>query len=137
MTNDENKMTAVICSPGKEARIAEIGTSLEDMQKVVGGYIEPFYFTDEDEVLIICNEEGKFNGMRPCRAVYDDEGQMQDIVFGCFFITAYDDEGFCSLTPELAEKYSKQFQHAELFFRTAENTIVAEPIIEKPKARTI
>lgn len=136
MTNDENKMTVVICSPGKEARIAEIGTSLEDMQKTVGGYIEAVY-PYADEVALVCNEEGKCNGMKPCRALYDEDGKMYDIVFGTFFVAGLGEEDFCSLTPELAEKYSKQFQHAELFFRTAENTIVAEPIIEKPKARTI
>ena len=47
----------------------EIDDTLEAMQKVVGGDIEK-YMPFDDDVAIICNEEGKVNGLPPNRAVY-------------------------------------------------------------------
>ena len=39
----EKKIKVVLCEPGKVARVAEIGTELSDLQRVVGGLIEPYY----------------------------------------------------------------------------------------------
>jgi len=64
----QETMRVVLLEPGKLAREAEIGTSLADMQRAVGGDIEPFY-PFEEEVCIVCNEEGKLNGMALNRAV--------------------------------------------------------------------
>ena len=64
------KIKVVVLEPGKEARIAEIDNSLESMQHFVGGYSE-IYPVDE-EVCIVCNEEGKINGMELNRAVRND-----------------------------------------------------------------
>ena len=37
------KIRVVLCEPGKLARITEIGTELEDLQRTVGGLIETYY----------------------------------------------------------------------------------------------
>ena len=55
-------MEVVMVEPGKEARIAEIGSDLNSLQAAVGGYIEAAYFFD-DPVALICNEEGKVYGL--------------------------------------------------------------------------
>lgn len=81
----EKKIKVVLCEPGKVARVAEIGTELSDLQRVVGGLIEPYY-PFEEQVCIVCNDEGKYNGMRPCRAIYGEGREMMDIIFGPFFI---------------------------------------------------
>ena len=47
----------VLVEPGKLARPAKITATLEGMQAVVGGDIEPFY-PFEEQVCIVCNEEG-------------------------------------------------------------------------------
>ena len=39
----EKKIKVVLCEPGKVARVAEIGTELSDLQRAVGGLIEPYY----------------------------------------------------------------------------------------------
>lgn len=109
-------MKVVICEPNKNARIAEIGNELEDMQEVVGGYIEAVY-PWEDEVAIVCNDEGKFNGCEPCRALYDDDGNMYDIVFGTFFICGCSGEDFDSLSDEMINKYKEMFNKAETYCR--------------------
>lgn len=75
----EKKIKVVLCEPGKVARVAEIGTELSDLQRVVGGLIEPYY-PFEEQVCIVCNDEGKYNGMRPCRAIYGEDREMMDIM---------------------------------------------------------
>ena len=110
------KLTVVMLEPGKVARTAEIGTSLTDLQKTVGGMIEAYY-PFEEEVCIVCNEEGKFNGMSPCRAVYDPEGQMMDIIFGPCFICDCRGENFGSLSQDQIKRYTEQFKNPERYFR--------------------
>ena len=89
------------------------------MQAVVGGDIEE-YMPFEDEVAIICNEEGKIMGLPLNRAVYDDNKAMIEIMAGDFFI-AYapiSSEKFLSLPDDMAKKYSEKFRYPENFFRT-------------------
>jgi len=71
----QREMTVVLLEPGKLARVATIDSSLEGMQKVVGGLIEPFY-PFEEQVCIICNEEGKINGMPLNRAIYAEPEEI-------------------------------------------------------------
>ena len=65
----------------------------------------------------VCNDEGKYNGMRPCRAIYGEGGEMMDIIFGPFFICDCSTPYFGSLNKEQLERYKKQFQNPEHFFR--------------------
>ena len=75
LTQDASKprtIKVVLVEPGKLARQAEIPVSLEGMQATVKGSIEAFY-PFEEEVCIVCNEEGKITGMPLNRAVYSEE----------------------------------------------------------------
>lgn len=120
-------ISVLLIQPEKYPRMVEIEDSLEAMQAVVGGDIEE-YMPFEDEVAIICNEEGKVNGLPLNRAVYDSDHQMIDIMAGDFFI-AYapiSAEKFLSLPDDMAKKYSEKFRYPENFFRT-ENGIKAVP----------
>lgn len=71
----------VLVEPGKLARAAKITATLEGMQAVVGGDIEPFY-PFEEQVCIVCNEEGKLIGLPLNRAVYAYEEQQVDMTYG-------------------------------------------------------
>lgn len=72
----EDKIKVVLCEPGKVARVAEISNTLADLQKTVKGDIEQFC-PYEEAVAIICNEEGKFNGMMPNRAIYSEPQEVE------------------------------------------------------------
>lgn len=103
---NENKIKVVLVEPGKKAVITEIGKSLESMQKVVGGLIEqimPF----PDDVALICNEEGKYNGNKP-NMIFAVDNDI-DIIFGTFFLVfaPRDSEKFLGMPDDLAEKYEK------------------------------
>lgn len=121
------KMKVVLVEPRKHARVVEIDHTLESMQKIVGGYIETFRL--DDEVYIICNEEGKMGGFQPNRAIWY-EGELIEIIFGTFFICAapWDSEDFASLSDEDALHYAAQFMTPELFFRTPNGISVIKDI---------
>ena len=69
MTNDKKTISVLLVEPNKYPKIIQIEDSLEAMQKIVGGDIEE-YMPFEDEVAIICNDEGKLAGLPLNRAIY-------------------------------------------------------------------
>ena len=122
------KISVLLVEPNKYPKMIEIDDTLEAMQAVVGGDIEE-YMPFEDEVAIICNEEGKVNGLTPNRAVYEENSrEMLDIICGKFFVAyaPFEAEKFQSLPPDLAEKYREKFKYPERFMRV-NNEIVAVP----------
>ena len=119
------KIRVVYCEPGKAARTEEIGTELKDLQRAVGGLIETFYPFDE-AVCIVCDDESKYDGALPNRAVRDEDGEMIDIIFGPFFICDCRGEEFASLSDEQSERYLEKFKNPEMFFRVG-NDIEAVP----------
>lgn len=56
-------MKIVVKKAGQNPEIIKIKGELHEMQKIVGGYIEAFNVTDD--ILCVCNEEGKLNGLSP------------------------------------------------------------------------
>ena len=126
-----DKINVLIFEPLTAPYTKEIDSSLESLQATVGGLIQAIY-PFEDQVALVCNEEGKINGMTLNRAVYGGEGEMLDIIAGTFFIAGLDEDRFGSLTPELAEKYSNLFKYPEIFVREGDE-IKAIPV--KPSVR--
>ena len=118
----EKGMTVVACYPGKTAQVIEIEGGLEGMQKFVGGFIEAVYPFD-DPVAIVCNEEGKLNGMKPNRALYTEDGEMFDIVAGPMFVCGLGKENFASLQGELLEKYLDKYKHPEVFVKIGHDVL--------------
>lgn len=111
------KIKVVLVEPNKKATITEIENTLENLQNIVGGYIECIY-PFEDNVGIIANEEGKLIGLEPNRVLRDDNGNAVDIIFGTFIITGLTEDDFGSLTDEQAEYYLDMFRCPEIILRT-------------------
>ena len=88
---------------GKDPVVKIINNTLEDKQKLVGGLIEVVPYED---VLIICNEEGKLLNMLP-NLVFD-----YDYIAGnCFVIgDDYEHGDFKSLTDEEIFKYREELK---------------------------
>ena len=126
--NRESEITVVACYPGKSAVVMRIQNTLEAKQAFVGGYIQAVYPFD-DPVAIVCNEEGKINGLEPCRALFDEGGDIYDIIVGPFLICGLDDEGFISLTKEQQEEYLAMFRHPQMFV-SLNGELIAIPIEE-------
>ena len=115
-TREKKKIHVVLVEPGKLAREADIGTELSDLQRAVGGgFIETFYPFDEACVIVL-DDDGKLNGSLPNRAIYDEKGHVEDIIFGPFFICDGSTEEFGSLSEEQVERYKKKFEKPEHFY---------------------
>ena len=113
------EIKVVIAKPMREAYIYTIKNELAELQKLVGGYIEPLDFTmGADNVCIICNEEGKMNGS-PLNRSLAHEGKIWEIIAGTMIIVGddYENGEFIGLTDEQAEKYLNQFLKPEVFYK--------------------
>lgn len=126
-----NKMKILLIRPMEVPKEMEIEDSLEEMQRLVGGYIQEIMPFDDD-VALVCNEEGKFMGLPLNRAIQDERGKVVDIIAGDFFLcrAPVESENFESLTKEQVEKYKKRFHNPERFLK-AGNEIVVIPIRSK------
>ena len=108
-------MNVLLVKPGEMPVTAEIDGSLRSMQDLVGGLIEAIY-PFEDPVALICNEEGKLQGMALNRALFHPEtGQIYDIIAGPFFLCGIGEWDFQSLEQDASEKYEAMFHYPELF----------------------
>ena len=112
----EETIRVVLLEPRQMAKTVEVKNTLEGLQGLVKGDIEPFY-PFEEEVCFICNDEGKINGMEPNRAIYDDDHNMIDVLFGPGFICSCGGEDFGSLSDEQIEKYTEMFKRPEYIFK--------------------
>ena len=128
-------MTVVMVEPGKLARTAVIGNDLLSLQNAVGGNIQSVY-PFEDEIALICNEEGKCLGLPANRAIYVDN-EMVDIVCGKFFICGapLDKDNFDSLSEEQIEKYKTMFEKPERFYKVGDTITAIKYIPEREEAR--
>ena len=127
--SSQDTMHVLIVEPNKVAYEAEIGSSLEDMQKLVGGLIEAVY-PYEEPVALICNDEGKLDGLPYNRALRDSRGKVYDILAGTFFVCGLSETNFASLTPEDMDKFKEMFLYPEIFMQNGRD-IIAVKVIER------
>ena len=112
-------MKVLIVEPLKEPYVKDIPNTLEAKQQIVGGLIQSIYPFDHPEIALICNDEGKLMGLPLNRALFDDQGNIYDIIAGTFFICSapLDSDSFASLTDEQIEKYKKRFDAMEFYLK--------------------
>lgn len=117
-------INVLIVEPNELPYEKEIPNTLEAKQEIVGGYIECTSLLDDDSVSIICNEEGKINGLPLNRYI------GHDIIAGTFIIAGddYENGEFKSLTDEQIKKYKERFGKES--FAETENKI-AEILLKK------
>ena len=105
-------MKILIVEPGKHPYEAEIDSSLESLQKTVGGYIEAIY-PFEDMVALISDEEAKLKSDTQWNRILG-----RDIIKGTFFLCGIEGENFSDLPDDLMEKYKQLFWEPQLFIPT-------------------
>ena len=124
---DTNNIRILYVEPDKLPEVKIIKNDLETLQHTVSygeeGLIEMVELPKDNSVILVCNEEGKINGMKANRDI------GYDIIYGPFFIAADDrDSGeFKSLSDEQILKY-KMFFDKNSIIRT-ENKITAHKIM--------
>ena len=99
------KIVGLLVKPYELPEKIEIENTLEAKQHLVGGYIECVYLPNDESVVLICNEEGKINGMKLNRDI------GHDIIAGPFLILGddYENGDFKSLTDDQILKYKMRF----------------------------
>ena len=109
----EKRIKALMVEPGKHPCVVELENDLDSLQTAVSigapeqGLIEFVYI--EDNVSILCNEEGKLIGLEPNRRL------GEDILCGIFYVVAENNNGdLKSLTQEQQELYSKMFWDSDV-----------------------
>ena len=120
---NESKMQVIVVEPGKEAEIREMGSGLESLQDAVGGWIEAVY-PYKDPVAIVCNEEGKLDGLPLNRALRDEDGYIYDVIAGTFLVVGLTEDNFGSLSDELAGRYLEYFRQPEVFLQASGRIVV-------------
>lgn len=94
-------MNIIVYELDKEPYIKEIDNTLEAMQEVVGGYIEPVQVATD--AIAICNEEGVIRGLP-----INKRGRIT--LFGTFFICKVKGESFTGFSLKQANEIMKYFK---------------------------
>jgi len=114
MEQKNNLIKVLVVEPEKTPYVKEIEPTLSSYQAEVGGYIQAIYPFDEP-VAIICNEEGKLNGLDLNRALRDEDGVIYDIVAGTFLVVGLSEDDFTSLDDAQIKQFSRRFKTPEMF----------------------
>ena len=106
--SESSRIRVLIVKPEEKPYVEEIDCELESFQKIVGGDIEEVSL--ESDTKLVCNGEGKINGLTPNRLIGDD------IICGTFFLAGYDGgEELVSLSDEKIEKYQEKLKEGFMF----------------------
>lgn len=112
-----DEVLIVVVEPKKLPYRKVIKNDLDEMKKIVGGWIEHISISSRpngSRIGIILNEEGKLIGLPPNRILNGRNGS--DVIVGTFFITAHNLEGdTISLTETEAEAYINRFSATSIY----------------------
>ena len=104
----ESMIRVLKVAPGEKPEIVTLENELSALQRAVSigtdyvGLIE--ILSLDERTCILCNEEGKLNGMEPNRRL------GCDVLCGVFYVTGQDREGnLTSLPDEAIEQYAERF----------------------------
>jgi len=117
------KIAVLVVEPEKAPYIKKIDPGLKPLQREVGGDIQAIYPFPEP-VAIVCNENGKLDGLPLNRAIRDEGGKAYVIIAGTFLVVGLGDEDFASLSPELIQQFTRLYQKPEVFLRINGSIVV-------------
>lgn len=104
------KLKVLYKKVGCEPEILEIKDELKVMQRLVDGLIE--VVTYNDDVLIICNDEGKLLNMKP-----NIQFDYDYIAGDCFFVgDDFENAGFKDLTDNQIEEVRKMLEEKSITY---------------------
>lgn len=124
MENEMSKLKVIRVQPNRKAELVEIENTLESFQHEVGGYIECVY-PFADPVAIVCNDEGKLDGLDLNRSLISD-GKIYDIIAGTFIVVGLTEDDFDSIPEELIDKYMEMYRYPEFFLPIDGKVLVYE-----------
>lgn len=102
------EIRVVVVNTENRPKVSYIDNTLEAFQDLVGGSIEAIY-PFNDDIALICNEEGKLLGLPPNRCLIGFNGKIVDIIVGPFFLVGLGMDDYESIPDELVTKYLEMF----------------------------
>lgn len=109
-------MKVLVVEPMKAPYTKEIENNLASLQEEVGGLIRAIY-PFEEPVALICNDEGKLDGLPFNRLMLDCDGRVYDYIAGTFIIVGLSDEDFCSLKEEYVANFREKYKMKEFLLK--------------------
>ena len=103
----EETIVAVIKNVGEECKVVTIANELKSFQDVVKGYIEVYPL--REDILIICNEEGRLQNLELNFPVHCKNGYTEYIVGNVVFVSN-DGVEFGSLNEEQISFIKKEIK---------------------------
>ena len=114
--SEEKKLRIVYKEVGKDPIVMEIEDTLEAKQKLVGGLIEVVPY--KDDLLLICNEEGKITNLKP-----NLQFDYDYIAGNCFIIgDDYENGDFKSVEESQIEDIKKDLEDRTIILEEIEET---------------
>ena len=102
----DNLIRALYVEPGKSPVVVEVQNELRSLQHAVQGLIELVPL--DRKTLLICNEEGKLQGMQGNRRL-----ENGSVIAGPFLIVRDGGSDFASLTDHQTEQYMDKFREPQ------------------------
>jgi len=96
-------MKVLYKEPFKNIFERDVPNTLEALQSLVGGYIEPV--TLDDSCVMLCNEEGKFSNLQANFRM----NAIDDFIFGPVVFLGTEGEEFCDIDDFHADKIRESF----------------------------
>lgn len=103
-------MKVLYFAVNENPKMIEVENELDKLQGLVGGYIEPIVLDRSNNILLVCNEEGKILGLPHNKFVTDSSMNPIDSIKGNFFVCQSDGEEFCSLNDSFLNDVLKLFK---------------------------
>lgn len=92
-----SKIKVVVKNVNENGKVVEVDNELQTFQNIVNGYIETYPLNDE--ILIICNEEGKLMELETNFAIQVSDDYVEHIVGNVVFVSVEGSE-FAGLSDE-------------------------------------
>lgn len=106
---NNEKIFVVLIEVGEQPKLVEVENTLERFQQMVGGYIEPVYFSRKLQELginVIVDEEGVLKNKIPSAIMVD--GDRMQVLQGSVVLVGTNGEDFGGLTKEQIEILSNE-----------------------------
>lgn len=116
----ENEITILYKKVNENPKVLKIKNTLEEKQKLVGGLIEVVPYIDN--MLIICNEEGKIHNLE------ENIRFSNDYIAGDFFVIGddYENGDFKSLTNEEIRRAKNDIRNRSVHYIKMYNVLENE-----------
>lgn len=118
-------MKILVVEPLKHPYVEDIDGSLKSMQKIIGGGVHATHPFD-DSVNVFTTDMGQLIEQPMNRVLRDENGSIDDVLCGTFFICGASDENLISLTDEQIKRYTQLFYVPEVFLHIGGRIMVLQ-----------